>query len=211
MDLKNKKFCFLGDSITFGVGTSCSEAMFPNLVGKETGASAVYNHGISGNRIARQSDGEDIGGCMADRFRDMEDDADVVVVFGGTNDYGHGDAPFGTPEDRTPDTFTGACHTLFAGLLEKYPDAVIVVMTPIHRMTEDEPSTGNGLPLSAYINTIRETAESYSIPVLDLYAGALIQPKLPVNRERFCPDGLHPNDAGNRRIADRLLHFLQAY
>lgn len=87
MELKNKKICFLGDSITFGVGTSCGDAMFPNLVGKECGAAAVYNHGISGNRIARQSDGEDIGGCMADRFREMEDDADVVVVFGGTNDY----------------------------------------------------------------------------------------------------------------------------
>lgn len=78
-------------------------------------------------------------------------------------------------------------------------------------MTEDEPSMGNNLPLSVYIKAIRETAEVYSIPVLDLYASGLIQPKLPINRERFCPDGLHPNDAGNRRIADRLLNFLKTY
>ena len=98
---------------------------------------------------------------------------------------------------------------ILTGNVLKDPDAVIVVMTPIHRMTEDEPSMGNGLPLSAYINTIRETAESYSIPVLDLYAGALIQPKLPVNRERFCPDGLHPNDAGYRKIAGIMQAFLE--
>ena len=47
-------------------------------------------------------------------------DADGVVVFGGTDDFGHGDAPIGTPSDRTYDTFYGACHVLFSKLIEKY-------------------------------------------------------------------------------------------
>ena len=33
---------------------------------------------------------------------------------------------------------------------------------------------------------------------------------IPVLRELFLPDGLHPSDAGNRRIADRLEAFLRA-
>ncbi len=32
-----------------------------------------------------------------------------------------------------------------------------------------------------------------------------IQPKI------YCPDGLHPSDAGNRVIASRLLEFLESY
>ena len=35
----------------------------------------------------------------------MDSDADVVVVFGGTNDFGHGDAKLGTFESRDPYTF----------------------------------------------------------------------------------------------------------
>jgi lysophospholipase L1-like esterase len=27
-------------------------------------------------------------------------------------------------------------------------------------------------------------------------------------RAAFCPDGLHPNDAGARRLADRVIAFL---
>ncbi|UKI35644.1 MAG: SGNH/GDSL hydrolase family protein [Clostridiales bacterium] len=65
--------------------------------------------------------------------------ADAVVVFGGTNDFGHGDAPIGSFDDRTPDTFYGACHDLFTRLVEKFSDVPIVVVTPLHRTNEDNP------------------------------------------------------------------------
>ncbi len=38
----------------------------------------------------------------------MDNDADIIIVFGGTNDFGNGDAPFGEMSDRTPYTFYGA-------------------------------------------------------------------------------------------------------
>ena len=50
------------------------------------------------------------------RFTEMDERADAVVVFGGTNDFGHGDAPLGKPSDRDPSTFYGACHYLMNGL-----------------------------------------------------------------------------------------------
>lgn len=74
------------------------------------------------------------------RVTELDPDADVVVVFGGTNDYGHGDAPFGTPEDRTADTFWGACHELFSGLKSRFMEAEILIVTPLHR-TNDERTT----------------------------------------------------------------------
>ena len=74
---------------------------------------------------------------FADGFPEMNPDADIIVVFGGTNDHGHGDAPMGTETDRTPDTFIGACHFLFSRLPNQFPGAIIVVLTPLHRMGEN--------------------------------------------------------------------------
>ena len=45
--------------------------------------------------------------------------------------------------------------------------------------------------------------------MLDLYRCSGICPDLPVQQQRFCPDGLHPNNDGAARIAARLAGFLQ--
>ncbi|MGN1000233.1 MAG: SGNH/GDSL hydrolase family protein [Faecousia sp.] len=50
----------------------------------------------------------------------------------------------------------------------------------------------------------------YGIPVLDLFRVSGIQPSVPVLKERYIPDGLHPNDLGYERIAEKLLGFLRA-
>ena len=208
MELEGKKINFLGDSITEGVGATDPEAMYVNIVKHDAELSEARNYGISGTRIARQSNDE--GSAYCDRYKKMDDDADVVVVFGGTNDYGHGEAPIGLSTDRTGDTYYGACHELIRGLIEKYPSATIVVMTPIHRENEDAPSMGNGKPMQLYVDILREVCEKYSVPVLDLWASSGIVPDVPSNKEKLCPDGLHPCNEGNRIIASRLIGFLRA-
>ena len=115
MELKGKKINFLGDSITEGVGATDPEAMYVNIVKHDAELAEARNYGISGTRIARQSNDE--GSAYCDRYKKMDDDADVVVVFGGTNDYGHGEAPIGLSTDRTGDTYYGACHELIRGLM----------------------------------------------------------------------------------------------
>lgn len=210
MELKGLKINFLGDSITEGVGVEKPEEIYLNLIKVNEGLAEARNYGISGSRLARQQDGGDqCGGAYSVRYADMDNDADVVVVFGGTNDYGHGNAPMGSFADRTVDTYYGACHVLMEGLINKYPAATIVFMTPLHRTTEDEPSPGNGLPLKAYVDVIKEVAEYYAIPVLDLYAVSGIQPRVEVLREKYCPDGLHPCAAGHVLMANRLVGFLK--
>lgn len=212
MELNGKKINFLGDSITFGVGVAHPENRFVDRVARMAGLAAARNYGISGTRLARQkkpSDNANFDRDFCSRVAEMDPDADVIVVFGGTNDYGHGDAPIGTFDDRTPDTFYGACHTLMRSLIEKYPEAMIVFMTPLHRALDTHLDC-KGRALSDYVDMIREVARYYALPVLDLFAVSGIQPNVPVIREKYCPDGLHPNDAGNARIAERLVHFLAA-
>ena len=215
MELQGKKINFLGDSITEGVGTSGPEAVYPALIQKKYGLAAARNYGISGTRFARQEAlGPDDVWSLNDfskRCCEMDPDADAVVVFGGTNDFGHGSAPLGTPDDRTPDTFYGACHYISQKLIEQFPTAQIVFLTPLHRLSEDNPC-GDCKPvpvaaLSVYVDIIKEVARFYAIPVLDLFAVSGIQPRVPVIQERYVPDGLHPNDAGQRILADKIAHF----
>ncbi len=211
MDIKGKKIVFLGDSITEGVGTSKEEAGYCNVLLKEAELGGIVNYGIGGTRIANQQKVEisvdTLSFCQ--RYQEMDDDADVVVVFGGTNDYGHGDAPFGGFEDRTPDTFYGGCHYLMKALCEKYPGKPIVIMTPMHRSEGYNLKPGRQQNLRDYVHAIKEVAEYYSLPVLDLFAELGICPDIQVQKELFCPDGLHPNDAGNLKIAEKLRKFLE--
>lgn len=215
MDLAGKKIAFLGDSITEGCGTSSLEHTFWNVLGQKTGAQ-VFGYGIGGTRIAPQRVPSDprADQDFISRVDSMIPDADVVVVFGGTNDFGHGDAPFGTRGDQTSETFCGALHVLFTKLYERYPAAQLVVMTPTHRLSETDSvmnefgvrRSGN---LRTYVQAIRDAAEDFAVPVLDLFRVSGIQPSVPALREAYMPDGLHPNDAGHAKIADKLIGFLQ--
>ena len=207
MELTNKKIVFLGDSITEGVGASSYEKCYVAQISAATGA-VVRNYGICGTRFARRRvpySNPSFDRDFCGRFQAMDDDADIVVVFGGTNDYGHGDAPLGNMWDRDVWSFYGACHVLFSGLIAKYPDKPIIIMTPMHRMTELD-KTPN---LREFVRAEREVAEFYSLPVLDLWAKLGIQPLVPEQKALYFADMVHPNDNGHKKIAYTLKRFLE--
>ncbi len=211
LKLDNLKINFLGDSITEGVGATSTDKCYVSLVANQVAISR--NYGIGGTRIARQINMTqelfDKDFCM--RYDSMDDDADVVVVFGGTNDFGHGDAPIGDFSDDTPKTFYGALHYLFRGLKEKYPKAFIFIITPLHRATEaslrgDGKKLFDMYPLITYINAIREVAEYYSLDILDLFEDKELTYD---NLSKYFPDGLHPNDLGHKILSERIIEFIE--
>ena len=214
MELKNRKVAVMGDSITEGHGASGPDALYHAILAKKYGWD-LYVDGISGTRIApqrRPSANPRFDLDFLSRIKDMPTDAEIVVFFGGTNDFGHGDAPFGKWGDINPDTFCGACFRFMKSMIEHNPHAVYVIMTPLHRRSEDSLS-GDCKPLAVarledYVNIIRRTAEYMGMPVLDLYRMSGLQPRIPIIQELYVPDGLHPNDAGQKIIADRLEGFL---
>ena len=218
MELKGKKINFLGDSITEGACLEDWNNVYWMRLGRETGAT-VRGYGIGGTRIAprlkpERPGEEGFGQYFGSRVAGMDPDADVVVVWGGTNDFGHGDVPIGTIADRDNTTFYGALHCLYRALWEKYPTATIVVLTPLHRVGEHDSLNEHGNPvigsLKEISHVIKDVAEYYSFPVLDLFAVSNLNPELPIIKETYMPDGLHPNDAGHERIAGRLIGFLKA-
>ena len=216
MELKNKKIFFLGDSITAGSGVKSIEDVYWKQLERNTGAICT-GYGIGGTRFAKQQDADEYEqlGNFCTRAHNMGNDADIIVVFGGTNDYGHGDAPFGKIGDKTPETFCGAVDNVINTLINKYPDALIVFMTPAHRINDTGRVYNEGglrceRDLAEYVDAIIEICGTYSVPVLDLFRTGGIQPNVDIMREKFMPDGLHPNEAGAARIAHRLEMFLRS-
>ncbi len=216
MDLKGKKINFLGDSITEGYGVEREEDFFVNRMKRDYSLAASRNYGIGGTRYARQKHpnfDEPIDRDFCMRLYEMDPDADIVVVFGGTNDFGHGDAEFGSPSDRTPETFYGACHYVYSHLKERYPSAVIVVLTPLHRTTEmlhrgDGSKTWDCPLLSEYVDVIRNVAGEYGLPVLDLYNDSYLDTRVNEVLWRYIPDGLHPNGEGHKILEEEIASFL---
>lgn len=210
MELKSKRVWFLGDSITEGVGASSPEHGYTAVFAEKSGA-IVKNYGVAGTRIARQTNCTckewDEDDFMA-RVERMDSDADVVVVLGGTNDYGHGDAEIGDFNSKSEYTFYGAMHILCNKLIHKYPAAEIVFATPLHRCDED--GFPGKMPLKKYVDIIKEVAGFYGLPVLDLFKTSGIQPKVDIIKEKYMPDGLHPSDVGAERIAERIYGFLKS-
>lgn len=212
--IKEQKIVFLGDSITEGVGVKDKNNTYWKRFMQD--GCEVFGYGISGTRIARQVHMRTHpwvdDNYFIIRLSQMEETADVVVVFGGSNDFGHGDAAFGNIDERIDETFYGALHNLYTALKEKYPKAIIVVMTPLHRLNEhriyNELNVRNAGCLEDYVNIIKEVAEYHKLPVLDLYNLCPIDPEIPQQQKTLMPDGVHPNDDGQKLIYELLLNFL---
>lgn len=213
MDLNNKKVLFLGDSITEGCGASDLENCYVSLFKKAYPNAKIFNYGIGGTRIAQKlnapSEIEIWDKHFSSRISEMEESADLVVVFGGTNDYGHGDAPLGKLGDTEENTFYGALFSLYEKLLNKYPTSKILVLTPLHRLEENVPNAQGNI-LKEFVVAIRETAELFSLPVLDLYKVSGINPNFAKCMQTMMPDGLHPNDIGYVRLFEIINSYISS-
>ena len=222
MELKGTKINFLGDSITAGVGVSdIPNNRFDNVICREYGPLTVNNYGEGGTRIAHQrrpSPNPRFDLCFCGRAYKMSTSANAVVVFGGVNDYLHGDAYIGTAEDQTPETFYGAVNFLMNFLKETYKGKPVVFMTPARECFNGDSDEGlsgypcekmpDAKPLVHYVDIIVEAGKRNGIPVLDLYRNLPINPNIPEDKEKYTVDGLHLNDEGHRLIAKLLGDFL---
>ena len=201
MELKNITINFLGDSITEGYGTTAQNKVFHQIIKEKYNMKHAYNYGVGGTRIARQivpSKENTIWDLTFElRSEIMDRNADAIIVFGGTNDFGHGDAPFGTVDSEDKYTFCGAVNSLVNKLKQDFPNAKLIFMTPIHRAGEEQPSLPDSKNLEDYVNAILTICKNHKVPVIDLFN---INPLDPTDKE-VVPDGLHPNDKGHAIMA----------
>ena len=205
----NKKANFLGDSITQGIGTT---KCYHEFVKERLNLSISRNYGIGGTIIANREDNN-----FLSRYQTMDDDADLVVVFGGTNDFGH-HTPLGDIESTDDKTFYGSLKALCEGLINKYPGKTIIFITPLNRSCDKFPADGcsggqkqnnEGHTLEDYVKAIKEVVPMYSIPVYDLFSHSNLYPYNPTIISNYMPDGLHPNVNGHEVIARKISNFIK--
>ena len=207
------KINFLGDSITQGAGAERLENMYTTLVAAYFHAEEC-NYGIGGTRIAKQvkrtlNPDDDV---FMNRAVQLPKDADYTFVFGGTNDYGHGDAKLGSFEDRDDYTFYGAFHNLVAYMVSSFPKNKLCFILPLPRFDQDNPY-GDGskdepiAPMSAYVKAEKEVLAYYGVKYLDLSDKFYI-PTTQQDDGNLYADGLHPNAKGHRFLADCLIKYL---
>ena len=218
MQTENKILNVLGDSITQGAAASDYSRIYHQVLKELGGFKQVRSYGVGGTRIARQFHPSACADWDRDfilREKEMDKCADMVLVFGGTNDYGHGDAPFGEIGDSTAQTFCGACKVLFENLRADFPNATIIVLLPLRRLNEDNVygEYGNKAAcvgtLEDYSNALKTIAGQFNFPVCNLREEPLLNPNDPELNEKYFGDGLHPNDAGHKILAKKIFAFMQ--
>lgn len=121
--LAEKTINILGDSYVYE-GSLPSGRTWGVLMADKYGMN-YRGYGKGGNAIASPTAS---GTPMYLRYTTMKDDADIVMVVGGRNDYNQR-YPVGQPGDTTADTFCGALSILIDGLRTKYPDSLILFST----------------------------------------------------------------------------------
>ena len=115
----------IGDSYLEGNGIDRNDHWVTQLGAKYNWT--YVNYGINGSAISAYASKNN---PMVNRYQSMveDEDADIIIFEGGRNDYNK-NVPIGTIGDADPNTFLGAIQIVIDGLLQKYPNAVILCMT----------------------------------------------------------------------------------
>ena len=204
---KPVKVNFLGDSITYGQDPKNANGQVKQYHAflAERIKMDNANYGVSGSTISvlRRGNGRD---PFTVRYEKMRDDADIIFVLGGTNDYGTGGAKFGNWKDREDTTFLGGLRVLIEGLIDKYPEKQIVFMTPIQR-GDRAGANAQSRVLAQYVTAIKVMCSEYGIPVLDAYSAP--EMNLLVDKDKYISDGLHPSEDGHEVMAKWIYEQLQ--
>lgn len=205
-DFSGLKIACLGDSITAAANLEGEEGYqqysYPSRLKELLGAGEVYNLGIGGSSIGRYwSD------AYVDRYQEIPEDADIIIVMGGTNDgFCVSDKEFGSLEERTFRTFCGDLDELMGGLRENYPDADIFFVTPLPNILQDYLMSERNylLPQQRFVDVILTLADEYDYEVIDLYNSNILDSHDANVVADYIPDGVHGNRDGYQIMAE---HF----
>ena len=213
IDFSGKKIACLGDSITAAANLDTEENYqqyaYPALLKDLLGAEEVYNLGIGGSSIGRYW-----ADAFVERYQEIPEDVDIIIVMGGTNDgFCLSEKELGTLDERSPRTFCGDLDELIRGLKKNYPDADIFFATPLPNILQDYLMRERSylLPQRRLVNVILKLSQEYDIPVIDLYNSNILDSHDVDIVEEYIPDGVHGNHEGYQILAEHFAAELVRY
>lgn len=224
---KMKRVLFLGDSMTDRNHIGCTQNYWGYLGDRYGFEPWVY--GVNGHQMSNL-----VG--QVERFEaEHPEGVDIIFIFAGTNDF-NSSVPLGVwyteheemvnkdgnqvcLKKRTfvwdEGTFRGRINRVMSHLKSHFPQAWIIVLTPIHRgyatfgptnVQPDEMYANQaGHYLDDYVSVLKEAGNVWSVRVVDLHAISGIFPLSPAHDNYISnprQDRLHPSTAGQARIAE---------
>lgn len=235
---EGRKVAFLGDSITDANQIGKRNNVYWNNLQDILGIEA-FVYGINGhrmNQIVGQAErleaqrGQDIDAIMV--FAGTNDfngsvplgewykySMEVLPVYGGATTNRLRRTP-----DYNPDTFRGRINSTVLWLKTHYPDKQIIFLTPIHRayakfgganvQPDESYANGCGYFIDDYVQAVKEIANVWAVPVIDLNAVSGLYPVLDEHTRYFrdpANDRLHPNTPGQLRMAWSIAYQMLGY
>lgn len=130
-----------------------------------------------------------------------------VVAF-GLNDYFNGYSPDSGEDPCDIRTYEGALRVGVRTLRERFPEALILVMTPTYTEyfsggTERNGSAGG--VLTDYVEAARRVAREEAVLCMDNYAGLGIDGS---NQSEYLADGCHLNERGRFLLGRRIVEYI---
>ena len=184
IDFTTLSYVAFGDSITRGADHNNNyepmEYPYPRLVGEALELKSVQNLASSGAVFCANDNGNV---CMTDRITSYVDQADIISVWLGFNDWARS-FPLGTIEDKTNTTIYGCLYLIAEHLTNVHKDAFVFFITPYKTsLIRNEYYT-----LPDVVKAIKEVAVIYDIPVLDMYNVGNFE----LEMYNEISDGVHP-------------------
>lgn len=199
-----------GDSITAEYGAA--EGSYTHLVQEKFHADTVYRQGHCGHRYSSAVSATHGGPSWLGSYVDdvcSHTEADLIILFAGTNDYGH-DMPLGVPGDTATTTSCGGLQYILDYLIA-HTQAPVMLCTPfpngaVHRLS----TTPNeqGLVMADYVEAFKAVAsqERYRgrVYVNDTFTSCGFAPEDEVvdSVRVYTTDGLHLSAKGYERLTD---------
>lgn len=223
-DLSDYCLVFFGDSImAYGEGTNST----PGYV---TGFSdaITYNYAIGGTTANSQSPNSQALPNVLPRFlseycieengtyRFSPDGADVsdkklcFLFTYGANDYFNGAAVDNPDNPYDITTYAGGLRSSVKKLMEAFPDAEFIVMTPnftSYFSNGAERNSDIGGVLTDYVDAAVSVAKELGIHYMDNYHDFLIDAS---NVLDYTADGCHPNDNGRILMAEHIVDLIDS-
>lgn len=213
--LQNKRASFNGDSLCFGANF---EGGYAKILAEKYNMT-IQNIAVNGATLVsgRYMDSGKPRHCICRTVKDMDPNADYIILEGGANDASILSVKLGILSnhyngDYDDTTFIGALETAFFQAYRHFPGKKIGYII-VHKMTD---RFNADIPEGSFYYAALTVCKKWGIPVCDLNISLppfrYFEEGSPLYslRQTYVPDGWHPNQAGYEYYyADKIAAWME--
>lgn len=212
-EYNGKKIAVIGDSWSDTTNNTCNKR-WHDWIAQKTGAS-IQCVAVSGTGYKRGKGSEYTTSNFMQQALTIDSDTDLVIIFGSGNDCGTSETAnydFGTAKDTTDSTLGGCMNITLDNIQSTAPNARILMVSPAPWINYDPWWEGaKAGRMGVYTELMKNVAAYRGIRFKDMYHSSDMHPQNTDFKANFYnSDGVHPNDAGQKRLYPDILAEVKA-